>query len=204
MIMTVTLTYDDVRNMHWPEDEFPRLVRKLGGKKRWKSRPVSFLEMSRAGICPHDITRIAVLYIGNAEYRRRQLLWQADCAAHSLHFFLNALPAENAPVEAIKAARAFARGAIDRDAFHAAQNAVYTTSSHMPWNTAAWYAAHAAACAGMPVNAVIATGNTVAGVIQFQDQNIMKQEAYWQVERLIARMSESEPEDWPLDWQEAA
>lgn len=199
--MTPALTYDDVKNMYWPEDEFDRIVRKLGGKRRWKSNPVGFSDMALAGVHPYDISRIAECYKGDAGYRCRQLLWRADCAAHSLHIFLKAFPSEKSPVEAIKAARAFARGTIGPDAFRVAQNAAYTTRNCIPQDTAAWHAATASTCSESSIYAVIATGNTVAGVVQYCDNAVFSKEARWQVDRLIARMSENEPEDWPLDWQ---
>jgi|GEM_PF-7065000 len=198
--MTPALTYDDVWNMYWPEDEFPRLVRKLGGKERWKSCPVSFLEMKLAGVDPYAIVRIAGLYKGDARYQCARLLWKADCAARSLHIFQKTYPSESGPAEAIKAARAFARGAIGESTFRAAQTAAHATARRLSWNTAAWFAAMVATCSEPLVYAVIATGKTVAGVIQYQDNAVMAREAHWQVERLIARMSDNEPEDWPLDW----
>lgn len=95
-------------------------------------------------------------------------LWAADCAEHVQHIWLKSYPNDARPADAIKAARAFARGEI-------------TTADGTAAGAAARAAARAAAWA-----AARAAAGTAAGTAEEQ----------WQTGRLIEYLNEEVTEDW--------
>ena len=112
----------------------------------------------------------------DADVERRLRLWLADCAARVLHIYERGNRGD-APRGAIIAARAFARGEISADAMAAASDAA--RAAEMAARAAASAAASAQSAARAAARA-------------------------WQFDRLIARLSNPEPEDWPLPLRAAA
>ena len=200
--MPIALTYDEVKALDPCEGEFPRVVKLLGGKTGWNGHKIDAATARKAGCTFDDIMWVASLMARkDADIDRRLRLWIADCAAHVLHIYERTGKSE-APRNAIIAARQFARGEIDEDARDAAWAAARAARA-AAWDAArdaraaardardaAWAAARAAAWAAARAAAWAArdAARDAAG----------DAEQEWQFDRLIAWLSDDEPEDWPL------
>jgi len=188
--MSIALTYDEVKALNPCTDSFRRVMKLLGGKEGWNGNRISAAEARAAGCTFDDIVWIAsAVAKTNADVERRLRLWMADCAAHVLHIF-EKTEASDAPRKAIIAARQFARGEIDEAAWDAARDAAWDASLDAA-RDAAWAAA-ASAAARAAASAAAWAAAWDARVAARADEEA------WQFDRLIARLSDDEPEDVPL------
>lgn len=150
---------------------------------------------------------------------RRLRLWAADCAAHVLHLFERKRPGDDRPRRAIEAARAGAA-----DANNSAKAADWTVfATRASWtaqaadtlagrgidNDASWIAAQSAAWAACAAGAADAAAAAIQAsrvvrarvfdTLANDDADTRSLGLSWQHARLVARLSDPEPEDWPLD-----
>lgn len=180
------------------------------------ANPVDAARAVAAGASLDDLVWVAfALSRHNPDIERRLRLWTADCAAHVLHIFERERPTDTRPRTAILAARRFARGEIDTvlqayayaaacaAACAASQDAV-GNASMKPMEAAAWSAAWAVY---IPTSAYDAARSAWAARSAIGTAEERRQPAQmvawtagkrWQLDRLVARMSADEPEDWPL------
>jgi len=202
-----TLTYDGLISLSPCADELKRVVRRLGGPEKWNGKQITAAQARDAGISFDSILWAAsALARDDKDIDRRLRLWMADCAARVLHIY-EKTETSTAPREAIIAARQYARGEIEaaaraaraaaraaeaardavRDAAGAAEAAAWAAGDAA--EDAAWSAAEDAARDAVrdARNAAWAAGDAAWAA-----------EERWQFDRLIARLSDDEPEDWPL------
>jgi hypothetical protein len=148
-----------------------------------------------AGISFGDVVWVlSAMSRTDKDVERRLRLWMSDCAARVLHIFEGEQPADLRPREAICAVRAYARGEIDAAAWAATREAAWDAAWAAVWaaaREAAWAAARDAASAAAWA-AVWAAAREAAWAAAWDA------ERNWQFDRLIARMSENDLEDWPL------
>jgi len=169
-----TLTYAQFKALDPCEESRNRVVELLGGARTWGDNGVTAAQAKEAGCTLDDLVWAAsALARRDKDVERRLRLWMADCAAHVLHIY-EQLGTSEAPRNAIIANRRFARGEIDASARAAAMDAARAAA----W-AAAWDAEDAAARAAARAAAWDA-------------------EEAWQLDRLVAWMSDDEPDDWPL------
>ena len=169
--MTIGLTYAGLKELQPCADSQKRVARLLGGAKAWNGRTVTAADARQAGCTFDDLVWAAsAVARSNPDVERRLRLWIADCAARVLHIYEKTGDSP-APRAAIVASRQFARGEIRFAA----------------WD-AAWDAARAAGDAGAAAGAAAWAAGAAARAA----------EETWQFDRLIARLSDIEPEDWPL------
>jgi len=164
------ITYAECKALDPCSNDFKRVAKLLGGKKGWNGNLIDAASARAAGCTINDILWVAsALSRKDADIERRLRLFAADCAAHVLHIYERS-ESSPAPRNSIIASRQYARGEIDDAAWDAARAAA---------RDAAWDAAQAAArdAAGAAAGAA---------------------EEAWQFARLVERLSENEPEDWPL------
>ena len=188
-----TLTYDGLISLSPCADELKRVVRRLGGPEKWNGKQITAAQARDAGISFDSILWAAsALARDDKDIDRRLRLWMADCAARVLHIY-EKTETSTAPREAIIAARQYARGEIEaaaraaRAAARAAEAARDAAGDAA--EDAAWAAAEDAARDAVrdARNAAWAAGDAAWAA-----------EERWQFDRLIARLSDDEPEDWPL------
>ena len=169
-----TLTYDELIALQLCEGRLAYIERKIGGPRKWNGNRVTAQEAREAGVPFQDVVWAASAKARHdKDVARRFRMWAADCAAHVLHIYENSGNSD-APRKSIIAARQFARGEINaaaRDAATAAASAAATDAALAAARHAAWAAASAAA---------------------------RDAEETWQFDRLIAWLSDNEPDDWPL------
>ena len=171
--------------------------------KHFGDRKISAAQAVEAGVTFDDLMWVVSTVIQyNKDMKRRAYLWKADCAARVLYIYERYIHDDSCMRTAIKATRSYARGEIDNDARiiindiarEAARDATRAGPFSVPiaaraaiWasaENAIWDAARSAVTA-----AAEEAGNAAAG----QD------EEKWQFDRLVARLSNPEPADWPLD-----
>ncbi len=165
-------------------------------------RRLTFAQVRAEGTSFDDLVWVAAaMALTDKDASRRLRLWMADCAARVLDVFENT-ESRDALRGAVVAARQYARGEIDKDAWATARAA---------GRTAANDSARAAARAGSYechwaanwlktwANASISiwgAGWVAAAEAAFD--NAREAEKVWQFDRFILWFSDSEPEDWPL------
>lgn len=192
--MPIALTYDEVKALDPCKDDFPRVVELLGGKAGWNGHKIDAHAARKAGCTFDDIVWVASsMARKNADVERRLRLWKADCAAHVLHLYERTGKSE-APRNAIIAARQFARGEIDEDE----RTSACAAAGAAAW--VAWAPAYGAARGAAWAAAWVAWGpaQNTAGYAQNAAGSACDAEETWQFDRLIAWLSDDEPEDWPL------
>jgi len=194
----IKVTYTEVKALHPCESGLQFAVKLLGGLKTWNAKPTSFADLRAAGVPPDDLVWLAsAMAQKNQDVERRLRLWTADCAARVLHIY-EKTGKSPAPRAAIVAARQFARGEISDVARAAARDAAWDAAGE-----SARVAARAAAFDVAGVAAGVAAWDAawdVAGAAAWDvawDVDGVAEEA-WQFDRFVARMSDDEPEDWPL------
>jgi hypothetical protein len=209
--MAPTLTYEQLLGLKPCKESLDRVCALMGGASTWNGNPVTAQQAREAGATLDDIVWAAATLAGtDRDVERRVRLWMADCAAHVLHLFENERPTDARVRDCIGAARRFALREIDTAAWDVA------------W-AAAWDAAWAATCAAARAAArAAAWGSTreahrfasraaAWGVTRAVTRAVPWHAAWtaawnaawvleetWQFDRLIARLSDEEPEDWPL------
>ncbi|MVB00091.1 hypothetical protein GN330_22860 [Nitratireductor sp. CAU 1489] len=189
--MPIGLIYDEVKALDPCKDDFHRVVKLLGGKDGWNGHKIDAAAAREAGCTFDDIVWVAsALACEDTNVERRLRLWKADCAGHVLHLYERTGKSE-APRNAIIAARQFARGEIGEDELTSACAAAGAT---------AWEAACGVACGAAWAAAWTAWGSAqnAAGYAQNAAGSACDAEQNWQFDRLIAWLSDDEPEDWPL------
>ena len=204
--MTISLTYAELKALK-PRANLLKAKSAIFGPAKNRTASVTFQQLKDDGAKFHDIVWIALeLSINNPDCKRRLGLWGTDCAARVLSIY-EKHQTSAAPRNAIIASRQFARGEINAaerdaamaDARVAAQIAAAWVPAWAPsrtaeivaaWN-AAWNAARAAARA-----AAWATARPAEISSAWDAEGAV--EKLWQFERLVDRMSDPEPEDWPL------
>ena len=176
-----------------------------------KRRRITAAQAREFGMSFDDILWAASAVARNDnDVERRLRMWMADCAARVLHVFEAMRPADDRPRRAVEASMAFARGEILATAWAVATNAAWEAA----WNaeahanawdaaaTAAWDAEAAwdtAAAWSAAVNAAYAANAWDALAVANAAGNAAgNAERVWQFDRLIAWLSDDEPEPWPL------
>ncbi len=164
-----------IAKMHPCAGTFASVRKVLPQRRRYTAA-----QAREAGVSFGDIVWVAGAFARrDDDVERRLRLWLADCAARVLHIY-EKTETGDAPRKAIVAARQYARGEIDSATRAAARDAAWAAA----W-AAAWDAARDAAGAA----AWAAAGDAA--------------EEAWQFDRLIAWLSDEEPDDWPLPVCEA-
>ena len=213
--MTFGLTYPQLKALSPCEKEFKAVSKALGGARKWKGNLVT-ADMARdAGVSFDNILWVASRVAEtDKEVARRVRHFAADCAAHVLRLFEDEYPKDDRPRKAIQAARDYAEGKIDdaarvtarsaagaagaaRDAAwgaRAARDAAWDARAarDAAWGAAgdgAWGAAWGAACGGR------AAARDGAGIAWAAARD---GEQAWQFDRLIAWLSDDEPEPFPM------
>jgi hypothetical protein len=216
--MTPTLTLSQLKALDPCPDALDRVARFLGDV------PLTASEARAAGATFDDIAWVlAAVARTDQDVARRHGLWMADCAAHVLHLFERERLIDQRPRRAIEASRAYARGEIGRSAVSAAADAAWdaagcdATRDAADWDAATWDAARAATAAAAWAATrtadwdaawdaawAVAWAAAWAAARDAVDSgtadwdSAKDAEAAWQFDRLIARLSDPEPEDWPL------
>lgn len=189
-----TLTYAQLLELDPCKESRKRVVKLLGGARKWGENGITAAQAKEAGCTLNDLLWAAsALARRDKDVERRLRLWMADCAARVLHIYEWTETSE-APRNAIIAARQFARGEIDGAAWVAAWDAAWVAARAAEraaarvaaWD-AAWVAAWVAARAAARVAARAAAWDAAGDA-----------EETWQLDRLVAWMSDVEPADWPL------
>ena len=158
-----------------------------------KRRPITAAQAREFGMSFSDIMWVAnAVARTDKDVERRLRMWAADCSARVLHIFESERPGDDRPRKAIEATRAYVRGEIDAAALANAADAAYTAADAAFAYTA--YAADAAAFAA--ARAAYTAANAAAWAAAFAAAGAT--EEAWQFDRLIAWLSDDEPEPWPL------
>ena len=196
----IGITYAELKALRPCEDRLRASARRFGGARKWGSRKITAAEAVAAGVTLDDLVWVtSALARRDAELERRLRLWMADCAARVLCIYESKAPHDTRPRDAIVAARRFARGEIGVAARAAARAAAWVAA-----RAAAGAAAGAAAAAGDAARDAAAAGDAArdaAGVAARAAAGDAAGDAeeQWQLQRLVAWLSDDEPDDWPLD-----
>lgn len=201
-----TLTYAQFKALDPCGEAFERVVKLFGGARTWGENGVTAAQAKEAGCTLDDLIWAAsALSYRDKDVKRRLRLWMADCAARVLHIYERA-GTSDAPRNAIIANRRFARGEIDATAWAAAMDAAWEAAWEAVGDAAmdAIRAAAMASARGASRAAVWAAARDAAR----DDEDIAARtaartaawnaEEAWQLDRLVAWMSDDEPDDWPL------
>lgn len=209
----IALSYEEVMALKPCSEEFERVTRLLGGEG-WNGRKIDAATARAAGCTLGDLFWVAAAVAeDDPDVDRRLRLWAADCAAHVLHIYEQS-ETSDAPRNAIIATRQYARGEIDDDAREAARDTAWDTASGIAWaRSAAWAAAWSAAWAAAWAVALDATMNAAWSAVRAAVRDAVRDAAWdaardtekeWQLDRLVAWLSDNEPEDWPLPARQEA
>jgi hypothetical protein len=175
--MTISLTYAQLKSLKPCADRLKANAATFGPVKN-RTAIVTFQQLKDGGAMFGDLVWLAVAMANdNPDCKRRLWLWSADCSARVLSVY-EKHETSPAPRNSIITSREFARGEINA----AASAAESDTASAAAW-AAAGCTASAAAWAAAGCTAWVAAWGA---------------EETWQFERLVERMSDPEPEDWPL------
>ncbi len=165
-------------------------------------RRLTFAQVRAEGTSFDDLVWVAAaMALTDKDASRRLRLWMADCAARVLDVFENT-ESRDALRGAVVAARQYARGEIDKDAWATARAAGRTAAKDTARAAmrsgfgAGYWAANWAATWANASNSVWGAGWTAAADAAFD--NAREAEKVWQFDRFILWFSDSEPEDWPL------
>lgn len=184
--MAPTLTYDQLIALNPCEDSLKRVVKMLGGPHKWGGNGIDAATARAAGVGFYDMLWVlSAKARSDEDVERRLRLLLADYAARVLPIFEREVRNDDRPRAAIIATRQFARGEIDDAAAGAAAGDAAGAAAGAAAGDA-WVAACAARDAAWAA-AWAAAGDAWAA------------EQAWQFDRLIARMSDNDPADWPLD-----
>ncbi len=170
--MTITLSIAALRKLEPCEEDYKDVCKTLRAYRR--KGPYSAADAKAAGVTLENVVwAVSAVAINDADVERRLRLWIADCAARVLHIYEES-ETKNAPQKAIITARQFARNEIGAAA-----------------RAAAWAAALDAAR-----DAARDAAGAAAGAAAWAAA--LDAEQAWQYDRLVERLSDKEPEDWPL------
>jgi hypothetical protein len=121
-----SLTYRQFRELNPCEDSLKRVRGLFGGARRWNSHAITAQAAADAGCTFRELLWVAsALARKDLDVRRRVQLFGADCAAHVLHLFEQAVPDDNRVRMAIVASRQYARGIITIEALYAEKSAAW-------------------------------------------------------------------------------
>jgi len=179
--MVASLTYDECKALSPCNDSFRRVSKLLGGKDGWNGNKIDATKAREAGCTFDDIVWAAsALALKEQDVERRLFLWIADCLAHIADVI------SDPEVRAIFDRCVIAQRKVARGDLPAEQE--WKEAARAAW--AAW-AARAA-------RAAWAARAARAAWAAWDARDAWDAEADWQFDRLIARLSDNEPEDWPL------
>jgi hypothetical protein len=201
--MTPTLTLTQLKALDPCQDSLKRVARFLGDvpltASEARAAGATFKEMAWAAAAVASIDR---------DVRRRRRLWGADCAAHVLHLFERKRPTDQRARRAIETGRAYARGEIGVSAILAVREAAGTAAAHSlgsaAWSAdraayaAAWCSAESTTHAALEAASWAGAEAGFDGIGEAGRAAASDAEAAWQFDRLVAWLSDPEPEDWPL------
>jgi len=203
----IGLTYEEFLALEPCDPAETRVVELLGGVEKWRGVSVTAAEARVAGCTLFDLLWVvSEVAQQRPDIERRLRLLLADYAAHVLHFY-EEKGKSNAPRLAITATRQFARGEINDVVlagcsalvFEAATTAFYATGAANYAAHAAYYAVRVVAREAAAYAAEAAVPDAEAAYPTLEAAaNSRDAEQAWQFDRLIARLSDDEPEDWPL------
>jgi len=193
-----TLTYAQLKELDPCEESRERVVKLLGGARKWGENGVTAAQAKEAGCTLDDLVWAAsALARRDKDVERRLRLWMADCAARVLHIYERTETSE-APRNAIIAARQFARGEIDGAAWAAAWGAAGAAARGAAGAAARGAAGAAAMAAAGDAAGAAARAAAWAAACDAARADARGAEEAWQLDRLVAWMSDVEPDDWPL------
>ena len=199
------LTLAAVRKLGPCDDRMSDLAPLLEGFGR---RKITAAQAVEAGVSFDDLVWIASAAARHdKDIERRLRLWMADCAARVLHIYEKQVPDDPRVRTAIETARQYARGEVDAAARAAAGDAARAAARDAAgaaaWDAAgaaAWDAAWAAARDAAGAAAWDAAGDAAWDAAWAAAWDAARAaEEKWQLDRLVARLSNPEPADWPLD-----
>ena len=191
--MTISLTYAQLKALKPCADRLKANAATFGPAKD-RTAAVTFQQLKDGGATLDDLVWLAsTIGFGNPDCDRRSRLWAADCAARVLHIY-ETNETSPAPRNAIVAARQFARGEIDAAAMASASAAAWTAA--MDAGEAAAAMASALVAASAAAWDTVSAARVAARAAEWAAAK--NTEKTWQFQRLVDRMSDPEPEDWPL------
>jgi hypothetical protein len=212
-----SLTYRQVQALSPCEEDFARVAALMGGEDKWGDTPITASQARELGVTFDDILWVATnRSLTDTDVDRRLLFWKADCAARVLHLFERECPADARPRTAIVANRAYARGEISAAAYAAARHEAWEAAAGDAAVRAAAVRAAAVSAASVRAAAVSAAARGAARAAAWAtadatadaaadaaaaagaDDAAWDAEEAWQFDRLIARLSDPEPEDIAL------
>jgi hypothetical protein len=192
-----TLTYPQLIALSPCKADLSRIERLIGDARTWNGRPVTAAEAVAKGATFDDLIWVASkIARTNKDVERRLRLLAADCAARVLPIFEKVRPDKRVR-EYIKIVRRFARGEATQEELDAARAAARAARDA---EAAAWDAGDAARAAGdAAARAARAARDARAARAAGAAWAAWDAERAWQLTRLVARLSEAEPGDWPLE-----
>jgi hypothetical protein len=196
------LSYDELKALNPCSDRMKRVVKLMGGAKKWDGEKITAAQARKAGATFDDIVWAAsALSRNDKNIERRLRLWMADCATRVLHIFEKERMTDIRPRKAIIVMRQFARGEVSAAAWVATRDAAWAAAWAAAWDSArdsagdaAWAAAWAAAWDAARDSAGDAAWDSAWDAAWDSEQD-------WQFDRLVLWLSENEPNDWPLPEQ---
>jgi hypothetical protein len=207
--MTISLTYTELKALKPCADRLKANAATFGPAKD-RTASVTFQQLKDGGAMFGDLVWLAdAMADDNPDCKRRLRLWSADCAARVLSIY-EKHETSTAPRNAIIASRQFARGEINAAARAAASSAA-SVAARSAASDAAWAAASSAArdaaSSAESYTAWTAAGCTASVAASSAASSAESYTAWtaawaaeetWQFQHLVERMSDPEPEDWPL------
>jgi hypothetical protein len=199
--MTISLTYTELKALKPCADRLKANAATFGPAKA-RTATVTFRQLKDGGATFDDLIWLAsVMVLYNSDCERRLRLWAADCAARVLLIY-ERNETSSVPRNAIIASRQFARGEIDvatsytasYTARAAAKAAASDAASDAAWAATSYTASYTARAAARAA----ASDAASAAVRAAASAAVRAAEETWQFQRLVDRMSDPEPEDWPL------
>ena len=204
LTLTLSLTYSELKKL----DPCPKRLRKvaklMGGAREWGEKRITAREAAEAGIEFDDLLWVAAtIALTDNRVKRRLRLFLTDCAARMLPVFEKQHPDDARPREAIMAARQFVSGEKT-----SVVRAARAAANRVDWSTAAGAAAGSAATAAAGSARAIDwdsadwTARSALWAILWNadgasDKSAVQAEKQWQLDRLVAWLSDPEPT--PID-----
>ena len=183
------LTLAEIRKLNPCVDRMEALILCL---EDIEHRRITAAQAVEAGVPFADLVWIArAAARHDKDIERRLRLWMADCAARVLHIYEKHVPDDNRVRTAIETARQYARGEANTTAWAAARNVAMDAARDTAWEAARDAAKSATKSVARDAawSAAWAVGWNAA----------RDAEEKWQFDHLVARLSNPEPADWPLD-----
>jgi hypothetical protein len=195
----LAITYNELLALAPCESGKKRIVDAFGGT--WAS-PIDARCARKFGATMQDIIWVATqLTKTDPIIASRLRLFAADCAARVLPLYEKKHSATS-PRNAIIAARAFARGEIGKEELrrasasaYAAAYAAYASAAYAAYASAVYDAAASAAAAAVYAASASAYASAASASAAYAASDAEKA---WQFDRLIARLSDEEINDWPI------